>query len=266
MSGFISFKEFHKNTNLSYQQLLRDFHKARGDKHDPLSEDIDYRYEGKDIVRGRTGILFVNPVLLYPKLKNQRATLTHVQSDVIPDETLQQSEKIGTTIPNEIGAVSSETIDTEVKPSESRETKQKSEQVVSDNFEVIPDETASNSTLDKMIDKLTDQLEAKDRQIAKKDEQVKDLTTAITGMEANRFELQQQLKKANEVVLALSSGGGVRGNESEIVDAVPEGTVAVEPEPQEELRQDDDQQPTVIYESVGEGDTNPPESVIHTEF
>ena len=164
MSDFIPFKEFHKDTNLSYQQLLRTFHKVRKGKDFPLLEGEDYRYEGKDDVSGRSGILFVNPVLLFSKLKRQRIDLTHVESSEIPNETAVVSDK------------------TEMKSSESTQTKEKHEGAVSSDFNAVQDETEvkpSETTQVELVRSLTNQLEAKDKQIERKDGQIDDLTDTI---------------------------------------------------------------------------------------
>jgi len=220
MSDFIPFKEFHKDTNLSYQQLLRTFHKVRKGKDFPLLEGEDYHYEGKDDVSGRTGILFVNPVLLFPKLKKQRIDLAHVVSPVIPDETI---------------AVSHET---NVKPSENRQTKENHEEAVSGGFNVVQDKTEvkpSETTQIELVRSLTNQLEAKDKQIERKDGQIDDLTDTINKLEVNRYGLQEALEKAHSVVYSLTQGEGKdsKGGAGEAEEVKEqEGVPEQKPEPE----------------------------------
>jgi len=237
MSDFIPFKEFHKNTNASYQQLLRTFHKVRKGADSPLSEDEDYRYEGKDDVRGRTGILFVNPVLIFPKLKKQRINLMSVESPTIPDE---------------ISVVSRET---EMKSSESKEKKDNSKNSISSDSNVVSDESKvkSNDTTDKeIIRALINQLGKKDEQITAKDSQIKDLTSAMGMMEANRHELQTQLKDASNKLFLLSKGEQSKtSNEDagEMVDKIPEDVKRV----------DADEPPAIFHRHDEEADQTPPE-------
>ena len=214
MSDFISFKRFHRTTNLSYQQLLRAFHKARKDK-DPLLEGEDYHYEGKDDVRKRTGILFVNPVLLFPKLKKQRVDLVYVKSQEVLDET--------TVVPDE----------TDMKPPESTQGKENYDTSVSSGSTAVPDETKvkpDDSLHGEIVRALTNQLEAKDKQIENKDEQIGGLTDTINKMEVNRLVLQQELIRANSVIYALKGdvGEGSEGNTGEPEESEPEGNEVTE--------------------------------------
>ena len=239
MSDFIPFKEFHKNTNLSYQQLLRTFHKTRKGNDSPLSEGEDYRYEGKDDVSGRTGILFVNSVLIFPKLKKQRIDLAYVESLGIPDKTTVVSHK------------------TDMKSDESTQTKKNREGVVSSDFNAVQDETilkSDDTTL--TIRTLTAQLEKKDEQIERKDGQIDNLTTTINGMETNRYELQKELAKANEIIHALKSGEVERSEDSGV--EVVEVGAKHKQQSDTEANADD---PLIIHEHDGEEDSQtPPDS------
>jgi hypothetical protein len=194
MSDFIPFKEFHKNTNLSYQQLLRTFHKVRKDKDSLLSEGEDYRYEGKDDERGRTGILFLNPVLIFPKLKKQRVELVYMESPEVSDETA-------------------------VKLHETENKKDALENGVSDGFKEESDETvveSSDSTKDVPYKKLfekeqgehaktREKLEKKGTELLEYAERASRLEGEKIGDEKLRIEQSRIIKMLTDKMLKIQS-------------------------------------------------------------
>ena len=201
----------------------------------PLLEDEDYRYEGKDDARGRTGILFVNPVLIFPKLKKQRINLMSVESPTIPDE---------------ISAVSRET---ETKSGEGTKGKNTSKDSISNDSNVVSNATKvkSDNTADKeIVHALINQLGKKDEQITAKDSQIKDLTATVSMMEANRLDLQNQLKDAHDKLFLLSGGGRgevPNGDVGEMVDKTPEDVKRVNP----------DEPPAIFHQHDEKADQTP---------